>query len=99
MSVALTAESSVRVTVLPETTTPLEATWRRLLPTVTKKSSGEGARPVASRFASKVTTSVAPFTVALENDGAVALLTAWRPKVATALALASCSLGSVVGWA
>ena len=52
---------------------------------------------VVSRSTSKVTPRVAPLTVALWNAGAVALLTDWSPKVATAVPLLPSSAW-FVGW-
>ena len=81
-SVSVTAEASVRITLAPARATPPEATSRRAVPTVTKKSPGAGTESVF-RLASKVTVSVAPSTFALWNAGAVTLVTSWSAKVAT----------------
>ena len=71
VSVFVTAEARVRVTVAPLMATPPLATLRRALPTVTLKSPGAGTEPV-SRFSSKVTVSAVPSTVAPEKVGAIA---------------------------
>ena len=94
-SLSVTAEARVRVTVSSSIATPPAATSRRVLPTVTKKSPGAGTE-LSSRAWSKVTSSVAPFTDALWKVGAVALVTFWSAKVATAFPAGSCS-GLLVG--
>ena len=97
VSVSVTAESSVRVTVAAARATPPAATSRRAVPTVTKKSPGAGTESVF-RLASKVTMSVAPSTAALENTGAVALVTVRSAKVATSAPLLP-RRGSLAGFA
>ena len=97
MSVSVTAESSVRVTVSLAMATPFVATSRRVPPTVTKKSPGAGTESAFSAV-SKVMPRVTPSTVALRNTGGVALVTASSAKVATAASLALPSSGLVPGW-
>ena len=68
VSVGVTAEARVSVTVLPERATPFSATARRTPFTVTWKALGAGTEP-GSRFSVRVTVSVFPSTAALRNVG------------------------------
>ena len=109
MSAAVTAEARVTVATAGVSaaivTVPVPAMERAVPPegvALTVNALPEGVE-VVSRASSKVTASVAPFTVALENDGAVAsavlLVTVWSPKVATSVSLLPCSVLPVVGLA